>query len=131
MRQASGIACVAAVIGTGAWWFGIGETLSYDVSAAFAASAMPTNVVIVTMDETAYDALTENYGAWRRSTHAKLLRRLKEDGSGAVIFDVAFFDASTNAADDIDFAKAIHEHGQVILAASVERTSAPGLVGET
>lgn len=119
------------LIGTGAWWFGVGETLSYDVSAAFAAPATPTNVVIVTMDETAYAALEENYGAWKRSTHAKLLRRLKADGSGAVIFDVTFFDASTNAADDSDFANAIREHGHVILSGSVERTSAPGLVGET
>jgi CHASE2 domain-containing sensor protein len=130
--QATAIGAVAVLIGFAGWWFGVGERLSFDVSGVCAADTAPSNVVVLTLDEPSYQALGQHYGSiWDRSQHARLLRHLKRDGSGPVIFDVLFADESTNAIADADFASAIREHGQVVLAADVSETSGPGFVGGT
>lgn len=131
MRQACGIGCVVALIGALAWWFRIGEGVSYDLPFAFADSARVTNVVVLAMDEPAFEALQQRYAQpWQVALHAKLLRRLKEDQSGPVIFDVLFAETN-NPAEDADFAQAIAEHGQVVLAADLSASEQPGIVGTT
>lgn len=131
LTQACAVASVTALIGATAWWFKLGEGLSYDLPFAFVGPVPPTNVVILFMDEPSHDALKEKYGAaWRRSQHARLLRHLKQDGSGPVIFDIFFPDPS-DPGEDADFANAIAEHGQVILAADLSATAQPQTVGQT
>ena len=131
LRQASGVACVVALIGAASWWFRIGEGPSFDLLSVFTSPATPTNIVILNLDEPSYDALNQVYGSiWGRTNYAALLRRLKEDGSGPVIFDAFFADPSTPSAD-ADFANAIKDHGQVILAADLSAPTGPGFAGKT
>ena len=119
LRQASGVACVVALIGAASCWFRIGEGLSFDLLSVFTSPTSPTNAIILSMDELSYEALKQTYGSnWNRSVHADLLRYLKKDGSGPVIFDTFLPDASTPT-EDADFASAIKEHGRVILAAAL------------
>ena len=129
MRQASGIACVVAIIGAASWWFRVGEALSFDLTAACASPPATPNVLILSMDESSHEALNQIYGEiWRRTNHANLLHRLKEDGSGLVIFD-AFFPDPSDASEDAEFANAIKDHGQVILAADRSKTVGPRIAG--
>ena len=131
MRQASGVACVAALIGAAGWWFRIGEGPSFDLLSVLTSSTVSNNIVILRLDEPSYAAHQQIYlKPWKRTIHADLLRRLKKDGSDTVIFDTFFADPSTPE-DDAEFASAIKDHGRVILAADFSKTSGPGLVGGT
>ena len=131
LRQASGVACVVALIGAASWWIRIGEGLSFDLPTVFTAAPATTNLIILTMDESSHDALHQDYTAlWQRSLHAQLLRRLKEDRSGPAIFDVVLFDAPTNS-ENADLAAAIRDHGQVILAADLSGPVEPGFAGNS
>ena len=76
----------------------------------------PEEVIIVFQDNESHDQLKQPHEAkWDRKLHAQLLRRLKQDGSNIVIFDLVFDEPSTNAQDDVIFANALREHGRVIL----------------
>jgi adenylate cyclase len=101
--------------------------VSYDLLLLFKQSVTPDEVIIVFQDDESHDQLKQPHEApWDRKLHARLLRRLKEDGSSAVIFDLVFDEPSTNAQDDVVFAAAIRDHGKVILG---ERYAASGEVG--
>jgi CHASE2 domain-containing sensor protein len=129
LRQASGVACVVALIGAASWWFRIGEGLSFDLLSVFTSPTSPTNAIILSMDELSYHDLDQNYGSnWNRSIHADLLRYLKKDGSGPVIFDTFLPDPSAPT-NDAEFASAIKEHGRVILAADRSEPAGPGFAG--
>jgi len=129
LRQASGIACVATLIGAGSWWFHLGEGLSFDLLSVLTSPAPPTNIVILSLDEPSYNHLNQIYGSiWGRTNYADLLRRLKKDGSGPVIFDTFLVDKSTPDAD-ADLAAAIKDHGKVILTADLSNTTGPGFAG--
>jgi CHASE2 domain-containing sensor protein len=131
LRQASGVACVVALIGAASWWFRIGEGLSFDLLSALTSPPSPTNAIILSMDELSYDQLDQTYGSnWNRSIHADLLRHLKKDGSGPVIFDIFLADPFT-ATGDADLEKAIKDHGRVILAGVLSKIGGPTIAGTT
>ena len=90
--------------------------LSFDWLLRYKTHVTPDEVVVVFEDDESHDQLHQPHEAkWDRKQHAQLLRRLKEDASGPVIFDLVFDEASTNAEDDVVFATALREHGKVIL----------------
>ncbi len=60
---------------------------------------------------------------WPRELHAQLVRRLKASGARAVIFDVVFDRAGTNAAADHALRDALAMHGRVVLAGELRAVS--------
>jgi adenylate cyclase len=99
----------------------IGERLiraSYDIPLSLKKNkwVTPEDVIIVYEDPGSHEELKQRFdAAWDRKVHAKLLRKLKEDGSRAVIFDIVFDQPSPNPDDDVVFAAAIREHGKVVI----------------
>lgn len=90
--------------------------LSYDLLLLAKPSVTPEEVVVLFQDSESHDQLKQSYSSgWDRKIYAQLLRRLKTDGSGPVIFDLYFDTASTNDQDDVVFAAAIRDHGKVVL----------------
>ena len=115
LNRASGVALVTLVIGCLAWWFRLGEGISYDLPFAFARPVAASNFLIIAMDEPSYRELDQKWGTpWDRTLHAQLLRRLREDGSGPVIFDV-YLAPPGDPDKDPELAAAIADHGRVVL----------------
>src|SRR5437660_6649391 len=96
---------------------------SYDWSFHLSRFARPdlnnSDVAIIYIDEDSLNELNQSLSVpMKRSLHAKLLDRLKEDGAKAVVMDVLFTDPDGNdAKSDVLFAEAIRSNGRVILAA--------------
>jgi CHASE2 domain-containing sensor protein len=123
------VACVVALIGALSWWFRIGEGLSFDLLSVVTSRAASNDIVILRLDEHSHQVHQQIYGKiWKRTIHADLLRRLKADGSGPVIFDTFLVDSSTPE-DDADLASAIKDHGRVFLAADLSDTTGPRIAG--
>jgi adenylate cyclase len=96
--------------------FGEGLTHnSFDLPLLYKRMAAPEDIVIVYLDSASHDKLGQRFEAWDRKVHAQLLRRLKEDGSRAVIFDLVFDQPSLRPEDDAVFAAALREHGKAFL----------------
>lgn len=76
-------------------------------------------IVIVGIDDASFQNLGERW-PWRRGRHAELVRRLHEQGAAVVAFDV-LFDHASDPAEDADFASAIAEAGNVVLAQGMTR----------
>lgn len=75
-------------------------------------------VLMVYMDESSYKPLGQEFGKlWDRRLHARLLRKLKALGAKGVVFDVVFSDPSADPSVDQDFAKAMKDFGNVVIAA--------------
>ncbi|MCI0744626.1 MAG: serine/threonine-protein kinase [Verrucomicrobia subdivision 3 bacterium] len=129
--RACTVAFVVLLISLVAWWFRIGEGISYDLPFRFARPITLTNVVIITMDEASHRELDQRYGTmWDRPLHAGLLRWLKKAGARLVIFDVVFADSDTNnPAKDADLRQAMAEFGNVLLAGDDEPIAEPGISG--
>lgn len=79
-----------------------------------------TAVVIVSISQQADQEIPFKY-PWPAHLHAKLVENLNEAGARAIGFDV-IFDKRDNydLSHDTTFAKAIEEHGNVILGASIQ-----------
>ena len=88
---------------------------SFDLPLLYKRVAPPEDIVIVYLDAASHDKLGQRFEVWDRKVHAQLLRRLKEDGSRAVIFDLVFDQPSLRAEDDEVFAAALREHGKAFL----------------
>lgn len=114
-------AVAASVLAALLLWLPVGNALvgfSYDLLAALHPEPASTNCVVIRMDEAAHKALKQEYGRpWDRSLHARLLRRLAEDGARLVVFDVWFPESGDNSVD-VDLSTAIRTSGNVILAGS-------------
>ena len=90
--------------------------LSYDLPLLYKRIASPEDMVIVFQDSESGDKLGQDPdAAWDRKLLAELLRRLKEDGSRAVVLDLVFNKPSRVAEDDAILAAAVRAHGKVIL----------------
>src|ERR1039458_5947229 len=77
---------------------------SYDLTFSIYTPSPPTDIVIVDMGESSRRELRQPwFRPWDRGLHAKLLKRLKDDGARAVVFDVLFSqEEHTNEFDQID-----------------------------
>src|ERR1043166_6534165 len=88
---------------------------SYDYLFRFGAREVTNKVVIILMDNAAYDALNQTRAQfWDRHLHAKLLEKLTADECPLVVFDV-FFKSSGKPETDAELADAIRKQGHVVL----------------
>ncbi|MBS3805339.1 MAG: CHASE2 domain-containing protein [Oleiphilaceae bacterium] len=83
------------------------------------------DTVLVAIDEQSLAALGK--WPWPRSRHADLVRKLHQAGADTIVFDVLFPEAS---ADDTDFAAAMTNHGQVVLALHLWPGASDRLIAE-
>lgn len=125
-------AAVCAVTGLSLAIFPLGNSLvffGYDFLVVFSPETPPGNCLIVEMDEKSYQDLNQEWGQkWDRSLHARLLDRLSRDQAKLTVFDVTFFDPSSDETDR-QLAEAIRANGKVVLAASLEPVNSQGVVG--
>ena len=131
LRRAITGAALTILVGLILATFRIGEGLvhlSYDLPFAFGSPPVPDDVIIVKMDEDSNEALKQPAVLWDRRIHARLLDKLKADGSGMAIFDVLFADPGTDE-ENAALARAIEAHGNVVLAGGLEFIAQPGGVG--
>lgn len=92
---------------------------------------IPDDAVIVYLDEPSHMALNQpSHEPWDRSLHAALLQNLTAAGSRAVVFDIVFLGPGPDPAADEEFAAAIREHGNVVLAAEAVRFEESGAIYE-
>jgi adenylate cyclase len=134
-RKAAG-RWIGAVAGVLLGWFfympffGQGLTnLSYDLPLPYKRVIPPEDIVIIYLDADSRDKLNQRFEAWDRKLHAQLLRKLKEDGSREVAFDLIFDQPSVRAEDDAVFAAALREHGKAFIGVHYRDTPA-GIVAE-
>lgn len=79
-------------------------------------------IVLVAISEGADSEIPYKY-PWPASVHAKLVENLTEAGAKVILFDVLLTEPDElNPRNDTLLAKAIRDHGRVVLAADVERT---------
>jgi CHASE2 domain-containing sensor protein len=133
LGQALAVASVTALVGAAAWQFQLGDSLSYDLPFTFFRQPIsPTNLVLIVMDEASYRHHNQVWGKeWDRGLHARLLDRLREDQSGWVILDISFADPGPGDPEkDARLAKAMSDHGRVIIGADLTDIAQPGMKGK-
>ncbi|HEY0550254.1 MAG TPA: CHASE2 domain-containing protein, partial [Verrucomicrobiae bacterium] len=105
------------------------ETWSYEGPWFYRNDPVPGEVVIVFMDEESEAQLQQpSNGKWDRRIHARLLHRLKDEGSRTVLFDV-MFNLPSDAEEDRLFAEAIRRHGKVVLGIDYTKAGDSGSTG--
>src|SRR5204863_4697700 len=86
------------------WKTPLGEgwvNASYDYLFRFGTRAPTNNLVLIQMDNEAYDYFQQIRGQpWKRAFHAQLLRRLAADGCALVVFDSLFRGTRETAEDE-------------------------------
>ncbi len=129
MRKTLPVWLLGAGIGTLASVFfvvGAGSTLSQKISNAIAFPRTPDpRILIVTIDDRALATVAP--WPWPRTLHARLIRQLSEAGARMIVYDVDFFDPSTDPSEDDDLVSAVRSAGNVILGRDRERTPVPRL----
>ncbi len=90
------------------------QSAVYDSVITAAPAKVKNQVTIIALD----DATVEKYGRWPlpRQAYVDLLNALKPMNAKAIGFDIAFYDPSDNPTQDIAFAAAIKDLGNVYLA---------------
>jgi class 3 adenylate cyclase/CHASE2 domain-containing sensor protein len=125
-------AALAVLCGLVLWATPLGqawENASYDNLFRFGNRPTAlTNVVLIQMDNAAYDQLDQKRGSpyWNRAWHARLLNQLKDDGCPLVVFDV-FFETNNLPDQDQAAARALRRHGGVVLMADLIGSHQPRL----
>lgn len=98
---------------------------SYDFPFSLRRSERPEEVVLVTVDEQSHERLGQPLGQlWDRALHAALLDRLRQAGAKMVVFD--FFFSGVQTTNDAALARAMQEHGRVLVGSHARLTTAPG-----
>ncbi len=106
------------------------KTWSYEAPWHYRNEPTPREVVIVFQDEESEQRLVQpGLDKWDRRLHARLLDRLKADGSRTVVFDLKFDKASPDAAEDAAFAAALRAHGRVVLGIDYAKSGDAGGAG--
>jgi CHASE2 domain-containing sensor protein len=123
-------AALSCLCGLALWAMPLGDGLanaSYDYLFRFGTRAVTNKVVLVLMDNEAYDALHQSRDqAWDRALHTKLLEKLAGDRCPLVIFDV-IFPKSGNDETDRRLAESLRRLACVVLAAKQAGAAYPGL----
>ncbi|HEX4121902.1 MAG TPA: adenylate/guanylate cyclase domain-containing protein [Verrucomicrobiae bacterium] len=89
---------------------------SYDLPFAVRPFIHPSEAVLVYLDDSSHEHLKQKYfEPWNRAYYVKFLNRMTAEGAKAVVLDVVFSDA-LNPVIDHQFADAMKENGNVILA---------------
>ena len=125
-------AVLAVLYGGFLWWSSMGEPLenaSYDYLFRFGASPVTNHVVLILMDNDAFDHFHQTRGQpWDRALHAQLLNRLADDGCAVAVFD-SFFKSPRDPVADAALAAAMRRQKNVVLMAEQSPVNHPGLVG--
>ena len=128
------VTALTALLGLVLFLFPVGggvTRLSYDLPFALRADIPADEVAIVYLDELSHAELKQPMIApWDRALHARLVDTLMAGGARAVVFDILFTEASSDAAADNRLARAIKDSGRVILAGNyLQRETVPGALG--
>lgn len=83
----------------------------------------PPELLLVGIDEASFQELRLPW-PWPRGLHARLVKRLSEAGARLIVFDILFSEPS-DPEDDAEFANAIKNAGNVILAETYDYTDDP------
>ncbi len=104
--------------------------LSFDLTSLLVKSSPRTNLIVIKVTEASYNDPKLNKGYqfpdFNRATHGEFVKRLADDGAKLVVFDFLF--SNTNK-EDADFARALTEHGNVILGAEVQAKESTEFAG--
>jgi CHASE2 domain-containing sensor protein len=112
---------LAICCGLGLWWMPLGKPwadASYDYLFRFGARNATNKLVLIQMDNAAYDHFHQDRSKppWDRALHAQLLNRLAADGCSLVVFDI-FFGATRDPASDSALVRGLQRQGRVVLMA--------------
>jgi CHASE2 domain-containing sensor protein len=125
-------AALAVLCGLVLWKMPLGEgwaNASYDYLFRFGARAVTNKVVVILMDNEAYDHFQQVRGQpWDRGLHAQLLQRLAADGCALVVFD-SFFRGQGEPAKDEALAEAMRRQHLLVLMAEQAAVTHPTLAG--
>lgn len=118
--------------GLALWKMSLGESwtnASYDYLFRFGSHAVTNRVVLIQLDNEAYDYFHQTRGQpWDRALHAQLLNRLADDGCAVAVFD-SFFRAPRDPVSDAALADALQRQHAVVLMAEQSRLTHPSLTG--
>jgi CHASE2 domain-containing sensor protein len=127
-------AVLAILCGLLLWGTRLGDgwiNASYDSLFRFSNHPVTNNVVLVLMDNAAFDQFQQSRSQpWDRGLHAKLLDRLADDDCSVVAFDSFFHELRDPATDD-RFAAALRRPRRVVLMAEISEITHPNLTGVT
>ena len=102
---------------------------SYDYLFRFSARPTGNNVVLILMDNQAFNQFHQTRGQpWDRTLHAQLLDKLANDGCALVVFD-SFFREARNKESDDSLAAAMRRQQNIVLMAEQAEVIHPGLAG--
>lgn len=102
---------------------------SYDHLFRFGTHAITNEIVLIQMDNEAYDQFNQTRGQpWDRALHTQLLNRLADDGCAVVVFDV-FFRSGGNSIVDKALADAMKRQRGIALMAEQAQVTHPDLIG--
>lgn len=97
----------------------------YDTLITASPAKASDDVVLVAIDELSVDHLGR--WPWPRATHAKLINKLHQAGARAIVFDILFPEPSI---DDAELARAMRDHGNVILPLHLSPQTRDHLISE-
>ncbi len=93
---------------------------SYDWAFLFRRDIPVPDAIVIYMDNHSQDLLHQgSWENWGRTIHARLLDLLAQAGAKAVVFDMLFRPASTNALEDAELIRAITNYGKVAVGAMI------------
>jgi CHASE2 domain-containing sensor protein len=131
LKAAPGVA-LTVLCGLMLWQTPLGDSwvnASYDYLFYFGSPAVTNNVVLILMDNAAFDQFHQTRGQpWDRALHAKLLNRLADDGCDLVAFD-SFFRERRDPETDNALADAMRRQRRVVLMAEQAQVTHPTLTG--
>ncbi|MFO1460322.1 MAG: CHASE2 domain-containing protein [Verrucomicrobiota bacterium] len=117
-------ALITSICGALALLFGVLDGPSYDWAYQFRPTVIPTEALIVEMDESSTTRLNQdNVARWDRRMHARILENLHAAGAKAVAFDV-LFDLPMSPEADLRLRAALSSNGPVFLGAGITRNDA-------
>jgi CHASE2 domain-containing sensor protein len=102
---------------------------SYDYLFRFESHFVPSNVILVVMDNAAFDQFHQQRGQpWDRSLHARLLNKFADDGCAMVVMD-SFFQNPRDRETDAALAAAMGRQRKIVLMAAQAEVTHPDLIG--
>ena len=123
---------LAALCGLLLWVMPVGGpwvNASYDYLFRFGGRGVTNNVVLILMDNKAFDQFHQTRGQpWDRKLHAQLLNKLTDGGCSMVVFDSLFAQPRDPASDDA-LATAMRRQRNVVLLATQAQVTQSGLAG--